>query len=564
MGEDHRDDHVRVLAPGREREVVAALGEMAEARQEPVELDPELGEVGPFDERGRATIGQRRGGIGGQVARDGGQVVQRRGRAPGRPVAPPGRRVDTDGVDAGGPELDGERAVVSVHHERNDDVGVGRSPGERRDRVDPPEQRLVVEIRRVLVREDGLGPGQLVDLAARPAAAPEGAPPGAGDARQVPQGPGTGAEPGRLRSLGQAEEELEAVAGHPERLEDAADGGHVEVGAIAERAGEILRPDVERADQLLEHVDPGGIHERDVDGPHERLDDPRQDVPGDPVGVHAQAVDPGDRARLQPPRRVAVVGPLEIDGSPVRTREPDRLPGDRFHDRFGSPRLGGRFRERTPAADPAVGGHAVAGERVAACRHGLHHDLVETGQRVPAERHARARRRDHLLDHDGNPLRHGDTAAGGIGGDPIAVRRRDRADGVQDIRRRGRRGGSPAGRRTSAGRRPRPPPRTVRRRRATGRASGGAPRRGARWTACRPPRPSPRRLPGPRPRRERERRDSRASRARRPSLQPAPGPAVAHRAPRGTSGDGATACGRDAWGGRWGATGASGLPSCSP
>ena len=322
-----------------------------------------------------------------------------------------------------------------MHHERHDDVGVGSSPGERRDRVDPPEQRLVVEIHRVLVREVGLGPGQLVDLGARPAAAPEGAPPGAGNARQVPQGLGPGAEPGRLGSLGQAEEELEAVTGHPERLEDAADGGHVEVGAIAERAGEILRPDVERADQLLEHVDPGGIHERDVDGPHERLDDPRQDVPGDPVGVHAQAVDPGDRAGLQPPCRVAVVGPLEIDGSPVRTGEPDRLPGDRFHDRFGDPRLGRQFRERTPAADPAVGGHAVTSERVTACRHGLHHDLVETGQRVPAERHARARRRDHLLDHDGNPLRHGDTAARGIGGDPIAVRRRDRADGVQDIRR---------------------------------------------------------------------------------------------------------------------------------
>ncbi len=159
MGEDHRHDHVRVLAPGREREVVAALGEMAEARQEPVELDPELGEIGPFDERGRATIGQRRGGIGGQVACDGGQVVQRRGRAPGRPVAPPGRRVDTDRVDAGGPELEGERAVVAVHHERNDDVGVGSSPGERRDRVDPPEQRLVVEIRRVLGPRGWPGPG---------------------------------------------------------------------------------------------------------------------------------------------------------------------------------------------------------------------------------------------------------------------------------------------------------------------------------------------------------------------------------------------------------------------
>ena len=245
--------------------------------------------------------------------------------------------------------------------------------------------------------------------------------------------PAPGRNPGASGPLGQAEEELEAVAGHPERLEDTADGGHVEVGAIAERAGEVLGPYVEGADQLLEHVDPGGIHERDVDGPHERLDDPRQDVPGDPVGVHAQAIDPGDRARLQPPRRVAVVGPFEIDGSPVRTREPDSLPGDRFDDRVGSPRFGGRFRERTPAADPAVGGHAVAGKRIAACRDGLHHDLVETGQRVPAERHARARRGDHLLDHDGNALRHGDTAAGSIGGDPIAVRRRDRADGVKDI-----------------------------------------------------------------------------------------------------------------------------------
>ena len=159
MGEDHRHDRVGVLAPGREREVVAALGEMAEARQEPVELDPEPGEVRPFGERGRATIGQRCGGIGGQVARDGSQVVQRRGRAPGHPITPSGRRVDADRVDARGSELEGERAVVAVHDERHDDVGVGRAPGERGDRIDPPQQRLVVQVVRVLGREDRLGPG---------------------------------------------------------------------------------------------------------------------------------------------------------------------------------------------------------------------------------------------------------------------------------------------------------------------------------------------------------------------------------------------------------------------
>ena len=68
---------------------------------------PELGEVGPFGERGRAAIGQSaRGGIGGQVARDGGQVVQGRGRAPGHPVTPsrpPGRQ--PTGSMPRGPEL---------------------------------------------------------------------------------------------------------------------------------------------------------------------------------------------------------------------------------------------------------------------------------------------------------------------------------------------------------------------------------------------------------------------------------------------------------------------------
>ena len=151
-------------------------------------------------------------------------------------------------------------------------------------------------------------------------------------------------------------------------------------------------------------------------------------------------------------------------GSTVRTREPDRLPGDRLHERVGGPGLGGRFRERPPAADPAVGSHAVARERVAACGHGLHHDLVEAGQRVPAEGDARARRRHHLLDHDGHPLRNGDAAAGGIGGDPLTVRRGDRADGGQDVRGRNVQPGSRTGRRTTAGRRPRPRRRTARRR----------------------------------------------------------------------------------------------------
>ena len=61
---------------------------------------------------------------------------------------------------------------------------------------------------------------------------------------------GVGLNLGCSEPGGEPEQQLQRLARHAERVEDLADGAHVEVGPVAERPCEILRRDIDIADRL--------------------------------------------------------------------------------------------------------------------------------------------------------------------------------------------------------------------------------------------------------------------------------------------------------------------------